>query len=118
MCISGDWRQLRQSQISNYFVLPGTLVPSATNAMAVTASFKPTVHPKCEAKSPITAVRTPIPNMETTNVTYPSNISENKIAKIPILSKLHSQVTQAVIISQENKNTSKNPKTSDFKLIK
>lgn len=39
---------------------PGTLVPSATNVMAVTESRTPTVQPKCDAKSPIKAVSMPI----------------------------------------------------------
>lgn len=40
--------------------IPGTLVPNATKEIAVTESFIPHVHPKCDAKSPIKAVRTPI----------------------------------------------------------
>jgi len=51
--------------------LPGTLVPNATNASAVTASFNPIVHPKCEAKSPIIAVKTPIIVIESTKQTQP-----------------------------------------------
>lgn len=49
-------------------LLPGTLVPKATKAIAVMVSFRPTVHPKWDAKSPITAVRIPIPRMEITKV--------------------------------------------------
>lgn len=44
--------------------VPGTLVPRATNVIAVMASWRPTVQPKCEAISPITAVRTPMHMME------------------------------------------------------
>lgn len=33
---------------------PGTEVPSATNTTAVTESLRPTVQPKCEARSPVT----------------------------------------------------------------
>lgn len=46
--------------------VPGILVPSATNTMAVTESFIPSVHPKCDATSPMTAVTTPIEKIETT----------------------------------------------------
>jgi len=48
--------------------LPGTLVPNATKAIAVTESFKPIVHPKCDAISPMNAVKIPITRMETTKV--------------------------------------------------
>jgi hypothetical protein len=44
--------------------LPGTLVPRATNEMAVIESLSPIVHPKLEARSPIKAVKTPIIAME------------------------------------------------------
>lgn len=47
---------------------PGTLVPNATNVMAVTASSTQTVHPKWDATSPMIAVSTPIQNMETVKV--------------------------------------------------
>lgn len=40
--------------------LPGTLVPSATTEMAVTASFNPTVQPNSVARSCINRVSTPI----------------------------------------------------------
>ena len=40
--------------------LPGTLVPSATMVIAVILSLIRLKHPKWEAKSPITAVSTPI----------------------------------------------------------
>ena len=43
--------------------LPGILVPSATKTTAVTESLIPSVHPKYEATSPITAVTTPIPKI-------------------------------------------------------
>lgn len=33
--------------------LPGTEVPRATNTTAVTESFRPTVQPKWEARSPV-----------------------------------------------------------------
>lgn len=46
--------------------IPGILVPKATNTMAVTESAIPNVAPKWEATSPITAVTTPMQNMETT----------------------------------------------------
>lgn len=56
-------------------VLPGMLVPRATNTMAVTASFTPTVAPKCEATSPMTAVTKPMPKIDTTKHRYPLNKS-------------------------------------------
>ena len=46
--------------------VPGTLVPSATKAMALTESFKKMKHPKWLATSPMTAVQTPIMAMEMT----------------------------------------------------
>lgn len=58
--------------------LPGMLVPSATNTIAVTASFIPKVPPKCEAMSPMTAVTTPMQNIDTTKHRYPLSISERQ----------------------------------------
>lgn len=52
-------------------MLPGTLVPSATKAMAVTESFSPTEQPKEEATSPITAVSTPIQTIDITKQSQP-----------------------------------------------
>lgn len=54
------------------FTLPGILVPKATNTMAVTASAKPIVQPKCDAISPMKAVRMPITNMHTVKHGQPS----------------------------------------------
>lgn len=51
--------------------LPGTEVPKATKAIALTVSFKKMKHPKWEAISPITAVIRPIVRMDTVNVIYP-----------------------------------------------
>ena len=45
-------------------VLPGTEVPSATKAMAVTESLSPTEQPNALDTSPIIAVNTPIQVME------------------------------------------------------
>lgn len=59
--------------------LPGMLVPKATKTIAVTASFIPKVAPKCDAISPMTAVTTPIQNMETTKHKYPRNISGKNV---------------------------------------
>ena len=42
------------------FWVPGTDVPRATNAMALTESFKQMKQPNCAATSPMTAVHTPI----------------------------------------------------------
>ena len=50
--------------IDIYIIRPGTLVPNATNEMAVTLSFRPMVQPKCDAKSPMNAVKTPMKKME------------------------------------------------------
>ena len=49
-------------------ILPGTLVPKATKAMAVIVSRNPIVHPTCEAQSPIKAVTRPMPRIDNTNV--------------------------------------------------
>ena len=51
--------------------LPGTLVPKATNDMAVTASFSPIVQPKLEARSPKNAVNNPMPRIDTTKQAQP-----------------------------------------------
>lgn len=63
--------------------LPGILVPKATNTIAVTVSLIPSVKPKCDATSPITAVTTPIPNIDTTKHKYPPQIS--RIQRINII---------------------------------
>ena len=60
-----------QSSKGFCFTVPGTEVPRATKAMAVTVSLRPIVQPKWEAKSPINAVRRPIPRIEITKVGYP-----------------------------------------------
>jgi len=52
-------------------VLPGTDVPSATKAMAVTESLSPTEQPKALATSPMTAVSTPIQMMEMVKQSQP-----------------------------------------------
>jgi hypothetical protein len=44
--------------------------------MAVTESFNPTVHPKCEAKSPTIAVRIPIHIILDTKQAQPPFISK------------------------------------------
>lgn len=53
-------------------------MPSATNVIAVTASSRPTVQPKCDAKSPMTAVRIPIQTMDDTKQRYPEHISVSR----------------------------------------
>lgn len=45
--------------------LPGKLVPNATKTIAVTESLIPSVQPKCDATSPITAVTIPIEHIDT-----------------------------------------------------
>ena len=52
-------------------ILPGTEVPRATNAMALTESLRKMKQPKWPATSPITAVQTPIMAMEMTKQGYP-----------------------------------------------
>ena len=51
--------------------LPGTLVPRATNEIAVIESFSPTVQPKADARSPMNAVSTPIIPMDTQKQAQP-----------------------------------------------
>ena len=51
--------------------LPGTEVPRATKAMALTESLRKMKQPKWPATSPMTAVQTPIMAMETTKHGYP-----------------------------------------------
>lgn len=52
------------------------LVPKATKTIAVTESSIPSVDPKCEATSPITAVTTPMTKIDTTKHKYPLNNPE------------------------------------------
>lgn len=54
---------------------PGTEVPSATNTTAVTESLRPMVQPKWQARSPVTAVRTPMREMETKKQAQPFQYS-------------------------------------------
>lgn len=54
---------------------PGTDVPKATNTTAVTESFRPIVQPKCDARSPVTAVRTPMSDMDTMKQAQPFQYS-------------------------------------------
>ena len=61
--------------------IPGTEVPRATKAMALTESFRLIKQPKCPATSPMIAVQAPIADMDTTNVGYPSQIANNRIYK-------------------------------------
>ena len=49
-------------------LLPGTLVPKATNAIALTPSLRLMKQPRCPAISPIIAVQAPMKRIETTNV--------------------------------------------------
>ncbi|KAG7264727.1 hypothetical protein CRUP_025905 [Coryphaenoides rupestris] len=46
-------------------------VPRATKTTAVTVSLRPTVQPKCEARSPMTAVSMPMTMMEMTKHAQP-----------------------------------------------
>ena len=57
--------------------LPGNEVPNATKDIAVTLSLSPQLHPKCDAKSPITAVNKPIQPIETIKQAQPPIISKN-----------------------------------------
>lgn len=54
---------------------PGMEVPSATNTTAVTVSRSPTVQPKCDAKSPMMAVRRPMTLMDTKKQAQPFQYS-------------------------------------------
>ena len=51
--------------------VPGTEVPRATKAMALTESFRKMKQPKWPATSPMTAVQTPMKAMEITKQGYP-----------------------------------------------
>jgi len=50
---------------------PGTLVPKATNAIALTQSLRLMKQPRCPATSPIMAVQPPMKKMAMTKVGYP-----------------------------------------------
>ena len=52
-------------------ILPGTEVPRATKAMALTESLRKMKQPKCPATSPMTAVHRPIIAIEITKQGYP-----------------------------------------------
>ena len=56
---------------SRDFLVPGTLVPRATNAMALTPSLRLMKQPRWPATSPMTAVQAPIMKIEITKVGYP-----------------------------------------------
>jgi len=56
----------RASLFGLLLCVPGTEVPRATKAMALTESLRKMKHPKCPATSPMTAVHTPIMAMEIT----------------------------------------------------
>ena len=57
--------------LSKTISVPGTEVPRATKAMALTESLRKMKHPKWPATSPMTAVQTPIIAIETTKQGYP-----------------------------------------------
>ena len=57
--------------IDNTISVPGTEVPRATKAMAFTESLRKMKQPKWPATSPMTAVQTPIMQIETTKHGYP-----------------------------------------------
>ena len=63
--------------------IPGTLVPRATKAMALTESLRKMKHPRCPATSPMTAVTRPIIRMDKTKVKYPWNnpVQRSKVLK-------------------------------------
>ena len=50
---------------------PGKLVPTATKLMAVTVALSPMVHPSPSARSPITAVISPMKTMDTMKAAQP-----------------------------------------------
>ena len=59
---------IRIGNIESHQKLPGTEVPRATKAMALTESLRKMKQPKWPATSPMTAVVSPIIAMDTTNV--------------------------------------------------
>ena len=60
-------------------MIPGTLVPRATNAMALTPSLRLMKQPRWPATSPMMAVQPPMKKMAMTNVGYPWAIAESKL---------------------------------------
>ena len=58
--------------------LPGTDVPRATKAMALTESFRKMKQPRWPATSPMTAAQRPIMAIEITKQGYPLAISSYK----------------------------------------
>jgi hypothetical protein len=59
-------------------IIPGNEVPNATNDMAVTLSFRPQLQPKCDAKSPINAVSTPMSVIDTIKHAQPPHMSVSR----------------------------------------
>ena len=66
-----EWMIISHYNQKNFCIKPGKDVPKATNEIAVTLSLRPIVQPKWDARSPITAVKTPIIKMETTKHAQP-----------------------------------------------
>jgi len=69
---SAYWSLMAATLLAN---VSGRLVPRATNEIAVTASFRPIVQPKLDARSPMKAVSTPIPDIDTVKQAQPPQIS-------------------------------------------
>ena len=67
--------------LGHFFNEPGTLVPNATKAIALTESFRKMKHPRWPATSPIKAVQAPIAEMEITKQGYPFAIAVLDICK-------------------------------------
>jgi hypothetical protein len=79
--VSGSRKRIGQVSDRGAYIeilLPGILVPRATNTMAVTESLIPNVQPKCDATSPIIAVTTPIERIEITKHKYPPAMSAKR----------------------------------------
>lgn len=72
-----------------YIHLPGSEVPSATKTTAVTESLRPTVQPKCDAKSPITAVKTPMTLIDTMKHAQPFQYPVGGTQANRIFQKMH-----------------------------
>lgn len=70
-----DIKPTQLPALTQDFHSPGIEVPNATNTTAVTVSRSPTVQPKCDAKSPMTAVRRPMTLMETKKQAQPFQYS-------------------------------------------
>lgn len=80
-----------QNEVPYYNHSPGSEVPSATKTTAVTESLRPTVQPKWDARSPITAVKRPMTLIDTMKHAQPFQYSVGGTKANIIFQKTHNK---------------------------